>query len=221
MTPFTKVAELTVAPGLPNCGVLARLNDSARNCSMNLSAIGPGYLRTVGVSLVRGRAIDETDMATGQPVCVVNQTFAKYFFGDASPLGHHLTDLYPTTVTTFEIVGVVADVREHQLRGKIHPRFYGNYAHPIGTLSEPALVLSAVGDPVKLIETVRRAIAGVDSSVPVLNVRTLNQQLDRGTIVQRLTADLSACFGGLALLIAAIGVYGVMSYSAARRTCWT
>jgi predicted permease len=180
--------------------------------------VGPGYLRTVGIPLLRGRAIDEADMAAGKPVCVVNQAFATYFFGDESPLGHHLTDLYPTTVTTFEIVGVVADVREHDLRDKIRPRFYGNFAHPIGTLSPPAMVVSAAGDPAGVVETVRRAVAGVDASVPVLNIRTLTQQLDRGTIVQRLTADLAACFGGLALLMAAIGLYGVMSYSMARRT---
>ncbi len=161
--------------------------------------VGPGYLRTVGIPLLRGRAIDEADMAGARPVCMVNQAFATYFFGGESPLGHHLTDLYPTTVTTFEIVGVVADVQEHDLRGIVRPRFYGNYAHPIGTLSAPAMVVSAAGDPVGVVETVRRAIADMDSAIPVLNIRTLNQQLDRGTIVQRLTADLAACFGGLAL----------------------
>jgi predicted permease len=180
--------------------------------------VGDGYFNTVGVALLRGRLIDTGDMERGRPVCVVNQAFAKYFFGDESPLGHHLTDLYPTTVTTFEIVGVVADVQEHSLRGKIGPRFYGNYAHPIGTLSAPALVVRAAGDPVGIVETVRRNLSEVDRNIPVLNIRTLNQQLDRGTIVPRLTADLSACFGGLALLMAAIGLYGVMSYSMARRT---
>ncbi len=184
----------------------------------NWTLIGPGYLNTLGVPLLRGRAIDEADMERGRPVCVVNQAFAKYFFGDESPIGHHVTDLYPTTVTTFEIVGVVGDVREHQLRGNIRPRFYGNYAHPIGTLTAPAMMVSAVGDPVIVVETVRRALAEVDRSLPVLNIRTLNEQLDRGAITQRLTADLSACFGGLALLMAAIGLYGVMSYSMARRT---
>jgi len=184
----------------------------------NWTLIGPGYLNTLGISLLRGRAIDEADMERGRPVCVVNQAFAKYFFGDESPIGHHVTDLYPTTVTTFEIVGVVGDVRENELRGKIRQRFYGNYAHPIGTLTAPAMVVSAVGDPVRVVETVRRALAEVDRSLPVLNIRTLNQQLDRGAITQRLTADLAACFGGLALLMAAIGLYGVMSYSMARRT---
>ena len=184
----------------------------------NWTLVGPSYFRTVGIQILRGRAIEEADMQSGRPVCVVNQAFAKYFFGDESPLGHHVTDLYPTTVTTFEIVGVVADAREHQLRGNIRQRFYGNYAHPIGTLSEPALVVSASGDPAAIVETVRRTIAAAEPSLPVLNIRTLDQQLDRGTIVQRLTADLSACFGGLALLMAAIGLYGVMSYSMARRT---
>ena len=69
-----------------------------------------------------------------------------------------------------------------------------------------------------LCETARRAIASVDASIPVLNIRTLNQQLERGTIVPRLTGDLAACFGALALLMAAIGLYGVMSHSTARRT---
>ncbi len=180
--------------------------------------VGPDYLRTVGIPLLRGRAIDASDMAAGRPVCVVNASFVKRFFGDASPLGHHVTDLYPTTVTTFEIIGVVGDVQEHSLRGKIRPRFYGNYAHPIGTLAAPAIVLNASGDPAALIETARRGIASVDASIPILNIRTLNQQLERGTIIPRLTADLAACFGVLALMMAAIGLYGVMSYSTARRT---
>jgi predicted permease len=184
----------------------------------NWTLAGPGYFSTVGISLLRGRVMDEADMERGRPVCVVNQAFAKYFFGDESPIGHHLTDLYPTTVTTFEIVGVVADAQEHGLRDRIGRRFYGNYAHPIGTLTAPALVVRAAGDPVGIVETVRRTLAEIDRNMPVLNIRTLNQQLERGTIVQRLTADLSACFGGLALLMAAIGLYGVMSYSMARRT---
>jgi ABC-type antimicrobial peptide transport system permease subunit len=85
-------------------------------------------------------------------------------------------------------------------------------------LSAPAIVLNASGDPVALVETARRAITSVDASIPVLNIRTLKQQLERGTIVPRLTADLAACFGALALLMAAIGLYGVMSYSTTRRT---
>ncbi len=180
--------------------------------------VGPDYPRTVGIPVLRGRAIDASDMAAARPVCVVNESFVKHFFGEANPLGHHVTDLYSTTVTTFEIIGVVGDVQEHSLRGKIRPRFYGNYAHPIGTLSAPAIVLNASRDPAALVETARRGIASVDASIPVLNIRTLNQQLERGTIVPRLTADLAACFGALALLMAAVGLYGVMSYSTARRT---
>jgi ABC-type antimicrobial peptide transport system permease subunit len=151
-------------------------------------------------------------------VVVVNQTLVDRYFPGQDPIGKRLEVAFATPPNGREIVGVVADVRENRLRGKISPRFYGNYAHPIGTLTAPAMVVSAVGDPVSVVETVRRALAEVDRSVPVLNIRTLNEQLDRGSITQRLTADLSACFGALALLMAAIGLYGVMSYSMARRT---
>jgi hypothetical protein len=76
--------------------------------------VGPGYFDTLGIPLLRGRQIDATDAARGARVCVVNEEFAKRYFPDSDPIGKHVTDEYPTTRETYEIVGVVAGAREHQ-----------------------------------------------------------------------------------------------------------
>jgi predicted permease len=180
--------------------------------------IGPDYFRTVGIALLRGREIDTSDAARAMQVAVVNEAFAKFFFPDSDPIGKHVTDEYPTTRETYQIVGVVPDAREHTLRQEKAPRFYANIFHPIGTVESVTLLLSSSGDPATVAPSVRRAIADINPGLPVLSVHTLNEQIDRRLITQRLIAELSAFFGGLALLTAAIGLYGVMSYAISRRT---
>ncbi len=180
--------------------------------------VGPDYFKTLGIPLLRGREIDADDAARGAQVCVVNQAFAEYFFPNGDPIGKHVTDEYPTTRETYEIVGVVADVKEHSVRETKRPRFYANLFHPIGTVESVTLLLSGTRDPAQLAPAVRNAIAGINRSLPILSIRTLNEQIDRRLTTPRLIAELAAFFGGLALLMAAIGLYGVMSYSMSRRT---
>ncbi|HYL74382.1 MAG TPA: ABC transporter permease [Bryobacteraceae bacterium] len=180
--------------------------------------VGPDYFKTLGIPLLRGREIDAADAARGAQVCVVNQTFAEFFFPNGDPIGKHVTDEYPTTRETYEIVGVVADVKEHSVREPKRQRFYANLFHPIGTVESVTFLLSGTKDPSQLSPAVRNAIAGINRSLPVLSIRTLNEQIDRRLITPRLIAELAAFFGGLALLMAAIGLYGVMSYSMSRRT---
>jgi predicted permease len=179
--------------------------------------IGPDYFRTVGIPLLRGREIDASDAARAMQVAV-NESFAKFFFPDSDPIGKHVTDEYPTTRETYQIVGVVPDAREHRMRQENEPPFYANIFHPIGTVESVTLVLSSSGDSAAVVPSVRRAIADINPGLPVLRVNTLNEQIDRRLITQRLIAELSAFFGGLALLTAAIGLYGVMSYAISRRT---
>ncbi|SPE38678.1 Permease [Candidatus Sulfopaludibacter sp. SbA6] len=180
--------------------------------------VGPGYFSAVGIPLLRGRDIDAADAAHGSPVCVINESFARYFFANSDPIGKHVTDEYPTTRETFEIVGVAADAREHSLAQPDRPRFYGNLFHPIGTIERATFILNSSGDPNALISAARQAISAIDRGLPVLGIRSVNEQIDRRLVTQRLIADLSAFFGSLALLMAAIGLYGVMSYSMTRRT---
>jgi len=180
--------------------------------------IGPDYFKTVGIPLLRGREINTEDAVRGLHVAVVNETFAKYFFPDSDPIGKHVTDEYPTTRETYEIIGVVATVKEHGVGEGKRARFYASLYHPIGTVDGATFILRSVGDQKNIGSAVRRAIAEVNRSLPVVSMRTLNEQIDRRLTTPRLMAELSAFFGGLALLLAAIGLYGVMSYAMSRRT---
>jgi len=180
--------------------------------------VGPDYFETLGIPLLRGRKIDAADAVRGARVCVVNEKFAKFFFPDSDPIGKHVTDEYPTTRETYEIVGIVADAREHQLKGVERQRFYANLFHPIGTVEDVTFLLNVSRDPENAFPAVRHAIAELDQSIPIRSIRTLNEQLDRRLTTERLIAQLSAFFGGVALLLAAIGLYGVMSYSISLRT---
>ncbi len=179
--------------------------------------VGPDYFSTVGIPLLRGRELDTADAARGAQVCVINETFARFFFGDSDPIGKHVTDEYPATRETYEIVGVAADAKEHRVDEPARPRFYPNLFHPIGTIEAVTFVLTGAGDPNGLVSAVRPAIAQVDRGLPILSIRTVNEQIGRRLVTQRLIAGLSAFFGGLALTMAAIGLYGVMSYAMSRR----
>ena len=179
--------------------------------------VGPGYFSTLGIPILRGREINADDAARGGPVCVINDAFARHFFPNADPIGRHITDEYPTTRETFEIVGVVADSREHRPNETKEPRFYSNITHPIGSLGAVTFLLRSAVDPAALVPAVTRSIQQLDRNVPVLSLRTINQELDRRLITQRLLADLAAFFGAVALFMASIGLYGVMSYSMTQR----
>ena len=180
--------------------------------------VGPDYFSTLGIPMLRGREPDASDAARGLQVAVVNESFVKLFFPNTDPIGRHVTDEYPTTRETYEVVGVSADVKEHNVTEEKHPRFYATLFHPIGTVESVTLILSVARDPAGIVPAVRNTIAAINRAMPLGGVRTLNEQIDRRLITQRLIAELSAFFGGLALLMAAIGLYGVMSYAISRRT---
>lgn len=188
-----------------------------RDLHARWSEVGPAYFTTLGIPLVRGREIDAADAARAAQVCLINAAFARFYFPDSDPIGKHVTDEYPTTRETYEIVGVVADAKEHSIKERIRPRFYPNVFHPIGTLGDITFLIASPADPAPLALSVRRAVHHIDAALPILSIRTLNEQIDRSLVTQRLIAELSAFFGALALLLAAVGLYGVMSYSMSRR----
>jgi len=180
--------------------------------------VGPDYFKTMGIPVVRGREIDGSDAARATPVCVINESFLKIFFAGANPIGKHIRDEYPTTRETFEIVGVVADAREHGLNERMWPRFYSNLAHPIGFVESVTFLVRSVGDPAGVAAAARQVIRQIDPSLPILSVLSVTEQIDRRLVMERLVAELAAFFGAIALFMAAIGLYGVMSYSMSRRT---
>jgi predicted permease len=179
--------------------------------------VGPDYFSTLGMPLLQGREITAADAVRRAQVCVVNESFARRFFPNSSPLGHHVTNEYPTTRETYEVVGVVADAREQrpdQMRG---PRFYANIHHPIGAVDDVTFLLNTPGEPTTVASAVRQSLQQIDRNLPVLALRTIDEQIDRRLITERLLAQLAAFFALVALLMAAIGLYGVISYSVSRR----
>ena len=193
-------------------------SDKVEDRHASWTLIGPNYFHTLGIPLRRGRELNDADAARGAAVCVINETFAKFYFGDSDPLGRHVTDEYPTTITTFEIVGVVADARENRLSGSQERRFYGNLFHPIGKVEGVVLLARTAGDAGRTVNALREAVNALNPALPVLSVRTVNEQMGRRLVVKQLIAELAAFFGALALIMAAVGLYGVMSYSISRRT---
>ncbi len=180
--------------------------------------IGTDYFRTLGIPLLRGREISAADVRRGAPVCLINEAFLNRFFPDGNALGKHIRDEYPTTRETFEIAGIVADAKEHSPDERKEPRFYSNIAHPIGEIETVTFLLSTFGDPAAITRGARRIVEQFDRNLPILSIRTVIQQLDRTLTAERLLTEVAASFAALALLMAAIGLYGVVSYSVAGRT---
>ncbi|MBZ5531767.1 MAG: ABC transporter permease [Acidobacteriia bacterium] len=181
--------------------------------------IGPGYFATVGVPILLGREFGLQDSATAPKVCVINEAFQKRFFAGRNPIGLHVTEVFGDQKYPMEVVGVARNVRDHNLRGDVPPRFY----HPTGqTMEGPPpgvnFEIRTAGDPQQLALSVRKTVQAVNEDLGLGLARTMTETLDRTTAQPRVMARLCTVFGIIALLLAATGLYGVLSYGVARRT---
>jgi predicted permease len=182
----------------------------------NVNSIGPGYFATIGQPLVGGREFSVKDVAGAPRVAIINETFARYFFGGENPIGRHVgwgRDPAPT----IEVVGVVRDSKMSTLRQEPRRVIYTPYMQDaeIGALT---FYVRATGDAAGIGGSVRQAAQSVDANLPIFEMKTMRTIIDDSLFVERMVAALSVAFGALATLLAAIGLYGVMSYTVARRT---
>ena len=178
--------------------------------------IGPGFVRATGARLVRGREFTETDRLGAAPVVMLNESFAKHFYGDASPVGRTIR-LGDSAFA--EIVGVVADIKDHSLVAEARRRFYVPYLQDVlGDASALRLTIRTSADPAQLLAPIRKAITDLNPDLPIRSIDPLSRMMRSSIAEERLLATLAMVFGGAALLLAAIGLYGVMSYAVSRRS---
>jgi predicted permease len=222
--PGVSSATLALSPVLSNAGIGFSLevegythSESEDNSSV-CNAVAPGYFTMLGTPLLRGRDFTEADTATSRRVTIVNETFVRKYFPDRDPLGRKirlswgLGQLYD-----YEIIGVSKDARFANLRNLPARNFFMPYTqwdHLSGTF----FYARTSGDPDLLAGPIRELVKRHDANIPVVEYRTVDEQIDRLLRPERLVASLSLAFGLLATGLAAIGLYGVTAFSVARRT---
>jgi predicted permease len=208
-------------------GVPQLLDD---NSGSSWDRVSAGYLETMGQPIVRGRSITEQDTGTTRSVAVVSETFAKRFFPNQDPIGKHFGLDLPQYNTSFEIVGVVRDAKYRDPGGPPRPMFYAPVAQHV-TYDQPVLalvdhrshyingaVLQLRGSAMGMEALIRRAFSEIDPNLTIINVQPLQQQVDTNFDQKRAVAQMTGLFGLLALLLAAVGLYGVTAYTVERRT---
>ena len=176
--------------------------------------VSPEYFRTLRTPLLAGRDFDDRDTKTSAPVAIVNESAARKFFPGVIAVGRHFRK--PSQAAPIEIVGIVKDSKYESLREVIPPTFFLPAVQvPPRTQAEEFLIRTSI-PPSALIPSVRSAIRELNSEVP-LNIHTLADQIADNLVQERLLATLSGFFGGLALLLAMVGLYGVLSYFVTQR----
>jgi predicted permease len=186
-----------------------------RNVLMN--GVQPAFFSTYELPLLAGRAFTARDDAAAPKVAIVNQAFARKYFGDASPLGRRFGSGEPANAGDFEIVGVVRDGKYTRLRDEARPAAF----LPYGQLKNAwggHYAVRVNGDAGTYAPMLRGILREIDPNLPLANFRTQEEQVARSLAPERMFARLSSFFGLLALLLASIGLYGLLSYSVLRRT---
>ena len=174
--------------------------------------IAPKYFETLGTPLLAGRDFSLEDR--GHPrVAIINQTMARYYFGRASPIGRHVT--FDGDDRPYEIVGVVGDTKYYEIREQTQRTIYFNMFQENGSRSQ--LVLRTIIDPAAVAPEAQRAVLDLLKAISIKRVTTMSDQIDATIVPERLMALLSGWFGALGSLLAAIGLYGLLAYTVARR----
>ena len=191
---------------------------SGRGTPVGLNIVGPQYFTTLKTPVLLGRDFTAGDNADAPKVAIINKSMARDIYGDISPVGRRISiPDWVADASWYVIIGVVADTKSRDLRDPVIPMLYV----PLEQSAVPSGVtfqIRTVTDAARAVPLVLRTVAQADQRLPVVGVRTLNDQLEYSLIEERLVASLAGLFGVLALLLACVGLYGVMAYTVSRKT---
>jgi predicted permease len=180
--------------------------------------IGRGFFSNLGVPLIAGREFSDRDNLAAPKVAVINEQWAKHFFGNQNPIGRHFgTEGVTSKTLDIEVVGVVKDTNYSSVKQKPPRLFFTPYRQDKDIGSMSFYVRTAL-PPTQMFAQLRRLMTTLDRDLPVENLRTLDQQVQRSVQSDRLVFQLAGAFAALATILAMLGLYGVMAYSVTRRT---
>jgi putative ABC transport system permease protein len=180
-----------------------------------VNSVSARYFETMGTPLLLGRDFNEQDGVNTSRVAVINETMMNYYFRGTNPIGRRVTLGRDQAMT---IIGVVKDAKYVSLREVTHRTVYKNCMQGEKLSGSLTLEVRTIGKPESVVNALRKEVGVLASNVPLMSPRTLARQVDQSLIQERMVATLSGFFGLLALLLACVGLYGVMSYNVARRT---
>jgi len=192
---------------------------ATENVGPHMNFVSPGYFKSMDVPILQGRDFRPSDQGKDAPkVCMINDKFAKKYFPEGRALGHRIgMGGDPGTKTDIEVVGVFRDMKYEGMREEVPIELVRPYEQLDFTLGMWVYIRTA-REPEQMFSAARRTVQQVDPTLPVLDMKTLEKQVDNSLVTERLVATLSSAFGVLATLLASIGLYGVMAYTVARRT---
>lgn len=219
--PGVRSATISIAPLLSgnswtrSVSVQGYTAQQGEDTSTHVNTVTAGFFQTMEIPILSGRGLTAFDDERAPKVAVINQIMARRYFGEDNPIGRRF-GFRRDNNAQIEIVGVARDAKYTDVKQETMPTVYLPYLQSVP--SQATFIIRCEGSPLALSASIREAVREIDSNLPVVGVKTQNQQAEESLTQERLFATLSSFFGVLALALACIGLYGVMSYGVARRT---